>query len=560
VRTAELPAPATTAGAGADPVVRVRGLEVTFRRAGRAVRAVRGVDLDVARGEIVGLVGESGSGKSVLGTTLLGLLPDRPAPTVRGEAVVCGVDMVTADAATRRRLRRDSLGAVFQDPMSSLNPSMTVGRQVAEAAGSGAHAVRLLEAAGIPDPESRLKAYPHQLSGGLRQRVMIAMAVARDPALVVADEPTTALDVTVQAQILELVRRLRDVSGTSFLFTTHDLGVAASVADRIAVMYAGEVLETGPALDVLTRPQHPYTAGLLRSRIALDSPRDRPLPVTPAAASARDTDAPAQDAGPAPDAWPEPAPVKGSYALEVAGVEVVYRTGRGRRARSVHALRGVDLRVRPGESVAVVGESGSGKSTLLRVVAGLVEPTAGDVAAMRHGRPQVVFQDAGASMTPWLTVGDLLTERLQVAGVPRAEHDERVRATLRLVGLPAEALGARAAQLSGGQRQRAAIARAVVVPPEVLLCDEPTSALDVSLAAGVLNLIGDLRRRLGMAVVFVTHDLAAARVVADRVVVMQDGTVVEEVAAEDLVTAATHPYTRTLLAAYPAAPTPEVGP
>src|SRR4051794_2831826 len=274
------PAAATPAGLHLhddDKVVAVRNLHITFSRGGREVRAVRGVTLDIGRGEILGLVGESGSGKSVLGLSLLGLLPEDPAPTLDGEAVVCGVDMLQASAAERRMLRRRHLGAVFQDPMTSLNPTMRVGRQVAEAAGTEGEAVRLPDAAGVPDARRRLRSFPHELSGGLRQRVMIAMAVAGDPALVVADEPTTALDVTVQAQVLALLRRLRDELGCSVLLITHDLGVAAQVSDRVAVMYAGRIAEVGPTGTVLREPAHPYTVGLMRSRLSLTTDRTRPI-------------------------------------------------------------------------------------------------------------------------------------------------------------------------------------------------------------------------------------------------------------------------------------------
>ncbi len=263
------------------PLVEIQNLYITFQRGGQAVPALRGIDLEIAPGEILGLVGESGSGKSVLGLSLLGLLPTEPPPVVSGAAVVCGVDMVTATAEQRRQVRGKHLGAIFQDPMTSLNPTMRVGRQVAEVAGTESEVVRLLDAVGIPEPRRRLKAFPHELSGGLRQRVMIAMAVAGEPSLVVADEPTTALDVTVQAQILELLRHLCDATGCTFVLVTHDLGVAAQVADRIAVLYAGRLAEVGLAADVLERPAHPYSVGLLRSRLTLEARRDGPLPTLP---------------------------------------------------------------------------------------------------------------------------------------------------------------------------------------------------------------------------------------------------------------------------------------
>ena len=575
----------------AAPVVEVDDLHVTFERGGRQVRALRGVSLDVGRGEILGLVGESGSGKSVLGLSLLGLLPSDPAPTVDGSAVVCGIDMVTAAAADRRQLRRDHLGAVFQDPMTSLNPTMRVGRQVAEAAGSESAAVQLLDAVGVPEARRRLGSFPHELSGGLRQRVMIAMAVAGEPSLVVADEPTTALDVTVQAQILELLRHLCDETGTSFLLITHDLGVAAQVADRIAVLYAGRLAEVGTAADVLQRPAHPYSIGLLRSRLTLQARRDGPLPtlageppdprahppgcafaprcalatdeceqdlpslvpagVHPGQAACIRLGATSSDAVAVTTPWSS-STATSAIAVAMTGVEKRFTIKSGfRKKQTLHALRGVDLTVARGEAVALVGESGCGKSTLLRTVAGLLQPDGGEVELGGGARPQMVFQDAGASLTPWMTVGELVGERLRAEGVSRKDRAARVRETLALVGLPAEVAEAKAAQLSGGQRQRVAIARATIVPPEVLLCDEPTSALDVSLAATVLNLLGRIRRELDMAMLFVTHDLGAARVVADRIAVMYLGHIVEVGAADEVAMDPKHPYTKALLAAVP---------
>ena len=604
---AETPALYRAGMAVGEALVEVSNLHVTFRRGGRSVRALRGVDLRIGRGEIVGLVGESGSGKSVFGLSLLGLLPTEPPPGVEGRAEVCGLDMVSASADESRRLRRRHLGAVFQDPMTSLNPTMRVGRQVAEAAGTESEAIRLLDAVGVPEPRRRMRSMPHELSGGLRQRVMIAMAVAGEPSLVVADEPTTALDVTVQAQILELLGHLRDETGCTFILITHDLGVAAQIADRIAVLYAGRLAEVGDASDVLQRPAHPYTIGLLRSRLTLAARRDGPLPTLPGeppdprshpvgcAFGPRcplhddvcDGDLPSlveaqlhgglaacvrlgeQDVGTliSLDSWDDPVG-HGSAgrasaappAVRLAGVEKHFTIRQGFRSKArLQALRGVDLEVAEGEAVALVGESGCGKSTLLRTVAGLLRADRGTITiggsdgpgSGASGRPQMVFQDAGASLTPWLRVGELVGERLRAEGVPRAERDGRVRDALALVGLPPEVAEARSGQLSGGQRQRVAIARATIVPPEVLLCDEPTSALDVSLAATVLNLLGRLRRELGMAMLFVTHDLGAARVVADRIAVMYLGRIVEVGSAEDVTMAPAHPYTRALLAAVP---------
>jgi peptide/nickel transport system ATP-binding protein len=584
-----------------DPVATVADLRVTFRRNGRDVHALRGVSLAIAPGEILGLVGESGSGKSVLGFTLLGLLPK--GTKIDGTVGVTGSDMVNGDAKALRKVRRLDLGAVFQDPMTSLNPTMRIGKQVAEAAGSDEEALRLLTAVGIPEPKRRMRAYPHELSGGLRQRVMIAIAIAGDPELIIADEPTTALDVTVQAQVLRLLRRLRDELGCSIVLITHDLGVAAQIADRIAVLYAGRIAELGPSAEVLGAPAHPYTHGLLRSRLTLETARDRrlaalagsvpsavdPLPgcafvprcalaaddcaetppetvaVGPSRVSAciRAFDDIAKDLGAAATNTDEAvltsappaagdAPPPSVVLQDITKTFTVARRWLDRSSDNhgkLHALRGVTLRVGHGESVALVGESGSGKSTLLRVIAGLERPTGGSVELADGERPQMVFQDAGASLTPWLSVGELIGERLH--GVSRAQRRETVADALKRVGLPAELAKSRAGQLSGGQRQRVSLARATVVPPSVLLCDEPTSALDVSLAASVLNLIGDLRRTLDMSVVFVTHDLSVARVVADRIAVMYLGRIVELGPAEQVIAAPAHPYTEALVDSIP---------
>jgi peptide/nickel transport system ATP-binding protein len=598
--------PAPPAGPGPAGVAEVEQLRVTFRRGQRDIHALRGISLGIRAGEILGLVGESGSGKSVLGLSLLGLLPADPRPKVSGRVLVRGHDMVSGPADVHRRVRRENLGAVFQDPMTSLNPTMRVGRQVAEAAGSDEEAVRLLRAVGVPDAGRRMACYPHELSGGLRQRVMIAMAVAGNPALVIADEPTTALDVMVQAQVLGLLRSLRDEIGCSVLLITHDLGVAAQVADRVAVMYAGRLAELGPAGTVLRSAAHPYSLALTRARLSLTAERLRtlatlpgevpdpadpppgcafaprcslataecltsppdPVPVeeghlsacirTPAEVLAAATE-PDQGqaeadlpAGP-PPARPPAARVPAAQALQL---HKTFWVKAGRRPAPLTALGAVDLEVAEGEAVAIVGESGSGKTTLLRIIAGLERADAGQLSLGPGARPQMVFQDAGASLTPWLSVGTLIAERLRGTVRGAAERRQRVAAALGHVGLPAEVASARAGQLSGGQRQRVALARATVVPPEVLLCDEPTSALDVSLAAGVLNLISRLRRELGMAVLFVTHDLSVARVVADRIAVMYLGRIVELGAAAQIVAQPRHPYTKALVSAVPELGTP----
>ncbi|HJT92267.1 MAG TPA: ABC transporter ATP-binding protein [Mycobacterium sp.] len=578
-----------------DPahVAVITDLHVTFRRNGHDVKALRGVSLGISPGEIVGLVGESGSGKSVLGFTMLGLLPSDT--RVQGAVQVAGSDMVAGDAKTLRKVRRLDLGAIFQDPMTSLNPTMRIGKQVAEAAGSDEEALKLLTAVGIPEPDRRFRAYPHELSGGLRQRVMIAIAIAGNPDLIIADEPTTALDVTVQAQVLRLLQRLREEIGCSIVLITHDLGVAAQISDRIAVLYAGRIAEIGPTAEVLDQPAHPYTHALMRSRLTLQTARHRRLAALAGAVPSAVTPLPGCAFAPrcviatptCESSPPDPVEVAARHVsacvLPLAEVsaqlrdqiavvtEEVDSTGAsgesteppavalhdvtkafsaGRRGK-LQALRGISLTVGHGESVALVGESGSGKSTLLRVIAGLEKATAGTVTLAGEQGPQMVFQDAGASLTPWLSVGELIAERLRPTGMSRSDRQHAVGQVLQRVGLPMDIAKSRAGQLSGGQRQRVSLARATVVPPAVLLCDEPTSALDVSLAASVLNLIGDLRRTLDMSVVFVTHDLSVARVVADRIAVMYLGRIVEIGPADDVIARPAHPYTQALVDSIP---------
>jgi len=599
------PTPDAPVAPAGTPTASIRDLRVSLERDGVRSAVLRGVDLEIARGEIVGLVGESGSGKSMLAMSLLGLLPDAAHPEITGEVRVQGTDMAHGTDADRRRARRTALGAVFQDPMTSLNPTMRVGRQIVEAGQDRAGAIALLDSMGVPDPAMRFSVYPHELSGGLRQRVMAAIAMAGRPALVVADEPTTALDVTVQAQLLDLLRELRDEQGCSVLLITHDLGVASQIADRIAVMYAGRLAEVGPTAQVLTDPSHPYTAGLLRSRLSLNLDRAGRLPTLtadtltpedrlvgcpyrarcPFAFDRCATDMPGLDASvPAPGhgaaCWlpsetvrkhvPDAAPVILALAVEhatdatgpmdanhagapaVAADDVVctYVTGHGRRRRTVEAVRGMSFRVAAGESLAIVGESGSGKSTILRAVAGLVPVRSGRIT-VAEGGAQMVFQDAGSSLTPWMTVGETLRERLVPLRLGRSETERRVAAALDTIGLPATVARLRPADLSGGQRQRVALARATVVRPAVLLCDEPTSALDASLAAMTLNLIRDMREELAMTVLFVTHDLAVARLMGDRIAVVERGRIVELGDADTVIGDPQEPYTRTLVASVP---------
>ena len=580
--------------------------------------ALRSVSLDIAEGEVLALVGESGSGKSVLALSLLGLLPTSPVPTVSGTVEVAGVDMLVRSEASRS-VRRVMLGAVFQDPLNSLNPTMRIGRQLAERGVSGAEAVDNLRRAGVPEPDRRARQFPHELSGGLRQRAMIAMALGTStprverkarsvglvsstrgvPRLIVADEPTTALDVSVQAQILALFDSLRREHGCALLFVTHDLGVAASLADRIAVLYAGRLCEVGPVADVLADPRHLYTHALLNARLSIDPegsrihaiPGDPPNPLALPIGCAFGPRCPnVQDdcrVAP-PELTPPPegrmdrlvaclhpkiagvaarghAPVVARVAessrtpappvLELRNVSktFVLRHGRlGLGRDELHAVQDVSLSLPARGSLALVGESGCGKTTTLRIATGLLAPDSG-VASWPEpaGRPQLIFQDASSSLTPWLSIESQITELLARRNVPRGRRHDRVRELLDLVGLDERVAESRPRSLSGGQRQRAAIARALASEPQVLVCDEPVSALDASLVVRVLELLESLRQRLGMALLVVTHDLAVARRSAENVAVMYRGRIVESGPSAQVFHRPAHPYTQGLVAAIP---------
>ncbi|MFE7432754.1 dipeptide ABC transporter ATP-binding protein [Streptomyces tendae] len=532
-------------------------LGVVFTTETGPVQAVRGVSLHVAPGETLALVGESGSGKSTVALAAMGLLSGNARAT--GRAVVDGTDIVGADEERLSGLRGSTVSMVFQEPATALDPLTRVGKQIAEvirnhrrvsAADAAERAVELLRRVGIPEPEQRARAYPFQLSGGQRQRVVIAMAIANEPALLIADEPTTALDVTVQAEILDLLRRLAEETGTGVLLVTHNMGVVADFADRVAVMYQGAIVETGPVEDVLLRPSHDYTKRLLSA-----VPR---LSVAEAGGAAR---ADERADGPGADA-PGAAPA-GQPAVELTDVSVVF--GRGKQA--VHALKGVSFAVHPGETLGLVGESGSGKSTASRVALGLIAPTAGSVTlfgadlartrararrALRAGIG-VVLQDPVASLDARMTVGECVAEPLRIhrRKLSGREREALVAAVLDRVRLPREVARRTPRELSGGQRQRVSLARALVLEPRLLVADEPTSALDVSVQEAVLEVIGELQEELGFACLFVSHDLAVVQQFARRVVVMRAGR-----AEEQGLTSATllHPetdYTRRLLAAVP---------
>ncbi|WP_427919353.1 dipeptide ABC transporter ATP-binding protein [Streptomyces sp. cg40] len=526
-----------------NDILEMENLGVTFSTESGDVPAVRGVSLRVAPGETLALVGESGSGKSTVALAALGLLPGNARAS--GGVSVGGTDVVGAGEAELARLRGRTASMVFQEPATALDPLTRIGRQIAEVVRNhrdvsrqeaAGEAVELLRRVGIPDPERRASAFPFQLSGGQRQRVVIAMAIANSPGLLVADEPTTALDVTVQAEILDLLRALAVDSGTGVLLVTHNMGVVADFADRVAVMLEGEIVETGAVEDVLLRPTHEYTRKLLAAvpRLAVSEP---------VGAVRRQSE--------------------GAPVVELRGVGV--RFGRGPRA--VRALDDVSLTVRAGETVGLVGESGSGKSTAARVALGLVAPESGDVslfgADLRRTRGRarrallagvgVVLQDPVASLDARMSVAECVAEPLRVhrRGMGAVERRERVAEVLELVRLPRELARRGPRELSGGQRQRVSLARALVLEPRLLVADEPTSALDVSVQRTVLEVIAELQAELGFACLFVSHDLAVVQRFAGRVVVMRGGRVEEQGATMSTLLHPESAYTRRLIAAVP---------
>ncbi|MFI6080662.1 dipeptide ABC transporter ATP-binding protein [Streptomyces sp. NPDC051217] len=531
----------------AGPILELDDLGVVFTTETGDVPAVRGISLHVRPGETLALVGESGSGKSTIALAAMGLLDGNARAT--GSATVAGHQMVGAREADLAALRGRTVTMVFQEPATALDPLTRIGRQIAEvirnhrevsAKDAAAEAVGLLRKVGIPEPEKRAGAYPFQLSGGQRQRVVIAMAIANDPTLLIADEPTTALDVTVQAEILDLLRRLAVETGTGVLLVTHNMGVVADFADRVAVMYDGEIVETGPVEDVLLRPSHDYTKRLLAAVPRLSVAEAGPPAPSPAATR--------------PDTEP---------VVELRDVSVVFGRGKG----AVRALDEVSLTVHAGETLGLVGESGSGKSTASRVALGLIRPDSGtaslfgtDLARTRaRGRRAlragigVVLQDPVASLDARMTVGECVAEPLRVhsRGLSAKDRQAKVAAVLERVRLSRDLARRAPRELSGGQRQRVSLARALVLEPRLLVADEPTSALDVSVQEAVLEVISELQDELGFACLFVSHDLAVVQHFAQRVVVMRAGKIEEQGATGATLLHPETDYTRRLLAAVP---------
>lgn len=523
-------------------VLAVRDLTVSLPGDGDRQHAIEDISFTVAAGEIVCVVGESGSGKSVTAAAVMGLLPDALKP-VSGETLLQGEDTLKANKTRLRDLRGTRMAMIFQEPMTALNPVTKVGEQIGEvleihtnlsAGERRKRAIEIMEAVHLPDAGKMVDAFPHQLSGGQRQRIMIAMALVLDPALLIADEPTTALDVTTQAQILKLIKEMQERRGTGVLFITHDFGVVAEIADRIVVMQNGKVVEYGDRDDVLLRPREPYTKMLMASVPSM----------TP----------------------PARVPQAGDMAIDVTGLNKTYgRTGFLIKDRVVHAVKDVNLHVRKGETLGIVGESGSGKSTVARCIARLIAPTSGSISL--HGteiaklpearlRPhrrkvQIVFQDPYRSLNPRRTIGLSLIEAPVNFGMPKEKALETARDLMELVGLSGDALERYPHQFSGGQRQRICIARALAVEPEVLIADEAVSALDVSVQAQVLDLLDDIRQRYNLAMLFITHDLRVAAQICDRLIVMKTGVVVEQGPTTDVYSSPQSEYTRLLLEAAP---------
>jgi oligopeptide/dipeptide ABC transporter ATP-binding protein len=569
------------------PILTVSDLRTYFHTRRGVYRAVDGVSFHLERGEILGIVGESGSGKSVTCFSLMGLIPQPPGRIESGTAMFDGVDLLHCSPKEARAIRGKRISMIFQDPMTSLNPYVRVSDQIIEPLlihekisrkDALARALTMLEAVGITDAAKRMHSYPHEFSGGMRQRVMIAMALITRPDILIADEPTTALDVTVQAQILALIKKLQREFGMAVIFVTHDLGVVSGLCDRVQVMYAGRIMETADTRTLFKNPQHPYTKALQRCVPALQEkgrplftipglPPDLSKPISETELLARFEFPP--ESAPQPVATPKAANTNETI-LEVKAVET-YFPGRAaglfsKPTAPVRAVDGVSFAVKRGEVIGLVGESGSGKSTLGRTIMQLVPPTAGtvilegknltagsasDLDDMRRDL-QMVFQDPFASLNPRMTIFATLAEPLLVHRVCKpSEVTARVTELMRQVGLPARDMQKYPHEFSGGQRQRIAIARALALNPKIIIADEPVSALDVSIQAQILNLLADLVRTLDLTLIFISHDLSVVKHISDRIAVMYKGKIVEMGPALEVMEHPQHDYTRTLLSAIP---------
>jgi peptide/nickel transport system ATP-binding protein len=607
-------------------VLSVKDLHVTFPSEAGPVQAVRGLSFDLAAGETMAIVGESGSGKSVTSMAIMGLHP--ATAKITGSVTLHGDELLNRNDESMSRLRGESLAMIFQDPLSALTPVYTIGDQIVEAiqahhdvgrAAASKRAVELLDLVGIPNPQLRVRSFPHEFSGGMRQRAMIAMSIANDPDVIIADEPTTALDVTIQAQVLEVLKKAQQETGAAMIMITHDLGVVAGIADRVTVMYAGRPVEQGTVDEIYYRPRMPYTIGLLGAVPRLDATEKKALatlegnppsvvnlppgcpfePRCPLSTSACLVEEPPliptehpghvaacihtgkiaagnlSYADIFPVAVPPTSPLERipreerTTVLQLEGMKRYYPLMKGaifrRRVGTVHAVDGIDLEIKEGETLGLVGESGCGKSSTLLEVLNLKPPTEGRVVVLGHESGQlngaqrkqmrrdlqVVFQDPMASLDPRMPVFDLIAEPMEVFNVPKPEIERRVNELLALVGLEPGHANRYPQQFSGGQRQRIGIARALALEPRLIVLDEPVSALDVSIQAGVINLLDELKAKLSLSYLFVAHDLAVIRHIADRVAVMYLGKIVEIGQVDRVYDHPTHPYTQALLSAIP---------
>ncbi|WP_099159746.1 dipeptide ABC transporter ATP-binding protein [Virgibacillus ndiopensis] len=598
-----------------EPLLSIKDLHVTFQTHAGNVNAVRGVDLSVGKGETLAIVGESGSGKSVTSKAIMGLLPKQNASIDQGEIWFEDRNLLSLKSKEMQKVRGSEIAVIFQDPMTALNPTMKVGKQVIESAvkhrklgkqEANKLALELFELVGIPNPEARLNQYPHQFSGGMRQRVVIAMALACNPKLLIADEPTTALDVTIQAQILDLLKSIQKKTGTSIIFITHDLGVVANIADSVAVMYAGKIVEKGTVEEIFHQPTHPYNWGLLQSMPNLDtkgklysipgSPPDLMNPPKGDAFASRNEFALAIDYEKQPPmfqitkthsaaSWllhPQAPKIefikqinkdlsehKPNYnktenkqtLLEVKNLKKHFKL---QSKQTLKAVDGINLEIKKGETLGLVGESGCGKSTAGRTLMGLYESTSGEVVYNKVSlnqankknftqKIQMIFQDPYASLDPRKKVEDIIAEGIDIHQLTKSynERKEKVKELLETVGLQSEHASRYPHEFSGGQRQRIGIARALAVEPELIIADEPISALDVSIQAQVVNLLMKLQKERDLTFLFIAHDLSMVKYISDRIGVMYLGGMVELAEADELYKQPMHPYTQALLSAIP---------
>ncbi|MEZ5065527.1 MAG: ABC transporter ATP-binding protein [bacterium] len=569
-----------------DALLRIEGLSTTFRTEDETVKAVRDLTLEIRPGRTLGLVGESGSGKSVTSLSVLRLLPDRVAHIDAGSIRFGGRNLLQVPEKEMYEIRGARISMIFQEPMTSLNPVLTAGSQVMEAIRihqkvdkkeARRRTLKLFEEVGLPEAERRLDMYPHELSGGQQQRVMIAMALSCNPELLIADEPTTALDVTIQAQILELLRELRDSRGMAILFITHDLGVIAEIADDVAVMFRGRIVEQGPILEIFERPRHPYTKGLLACRPRLESPYRRlpsvadyleVIPRDDGEFEIREREPDLERYLRKPEGNASRPPAEDALVVEDLKVHFPIRKGILQRVVGhVKAVDGISFRVPTGSTLGLVGESGCGKTTTGRAILRLVEPTGGrvtfagrDLATVKgeelrrlRKEIQIIFQDPYGSLNPRLTVESALVEPMEIHGIGSNRRDRRDRAAALLeeVGLKTEHLSRFPHEFSGGQRQRICIARALTVDPSFLVCDESVSALDVSVQAQVLNLLKDLQERRDLTYIFISHDLAVVQFMADDLAIMNAGKIVEAGPSRAIYANPREEYTKRLIDAIP---------